>query len=47
MPPAPFELIEQDDDGPIPERPIRKTNSRPISLSVARNASDTIEATDR
>ena len=44
VPPAPFELIEQDDNGPIPERPYSKDELRAYLAECRGRCRATIEA---
>lgn len=44
LPPAPFALIEQDDDGPIPERPYTKTELQVYLKDCRQKCQATIEA---
>ena len=45
VPPAPFALIEQDDNGPIPERPYTKDELRSYLKECRRRCQATIEST--
>jgi hypothetical protein len=44
LPPAPFELIEQDDDGPIPARPYTKAELLAYLEACRKKCKATIEA---
>ncbi|MBZ0302447.1 MAG: DinB family protein, partial [Anaerolineae bacterium] len=44
LPPAPFELIEQDDDGPLPERAYTKAELLPYVAACRQRCQATIEA---
>jgi len=44
VPPAPFTLIEQDDDGPLPERPYTKDELRGYLNDCRKKCHATIEA---
>ena len=43
-PPAPFTLIEQDEDGPLPERPYTKDELQAYLADCRRRCRETIEA---
>jgi hypothetical protein len=43
VPPAPFALIEQDEDGPVPERPYTKAELLGYLATVRQNCQATLE----